>query len=116
RKWNLSDAQLEACDYREKSVLDSVNESIPTQEQIIFLDEHFRSRPQIIDFSNREFYRGALKIMTQRPETVTAASLDPRLVAGRRESGGPNREEAQALIAEVVRVIESEKDLPRNLA
>ncbi len=115
-KWKMSDAELEACDYREKSVLDWVNESIPSQEQIVFLDEHFRSRPAIIDFSNREFYRGALKIMTQRPDTLAAPSLELRLVAGRRESGGPNREEAEALIAEVVRWIDSEKDLPRNLA
>jgi len=115
-KWKLSDGELEACDYREKSVLDWVNESIPSQEQIVFLDEHFRSRPAIIEFSNREFYRGALKIMTQRPDTLAAPSLELRLVAGRRESNGANRVEAEAVIAEVVRWIESEKNLPRNLA
>ena len=115
-KWSLNESESEACDYRGKSILDWVNESIPSQEQVVFLDEHFRSRPQIIAFSNREFYRGALKIMTQRPDTLAAPSLIFQRVKGRRESHGPNREEAEHVIAEVVRWIESEKDLPANLA
>jgi superfamily I DNA and/or RNA helicase len=112
----LNEAETETCDYRGKSILDWVNESIPSQEQVVFLDEHFRSRPQIIAFSNREFYRGALKIMTQRPDTLAAPSLKLLTVKGHRESNGPNREEADQVITEVVRWIESERDLPANLA
>jgi hypothetical protein len=115
-KWELSDADVETFDYREKSVLDWVNEAIPSQEQVVFLDEHFRSRPPIIAFSNREFYRGALKIMTQRPDTTATPSVEVRPIAGRREHGGPNREEADAVVAEVFRWVESEKDVPEKLA
>lgn len=115
-KWELSEAQAQACDYREKSILDWVNESIPSQEQVVFLDEHFRSRPQIIAFSNREFYEDALRIMTRRPDTMALPSVNLRCVCGRREPGGPNREEAEALVSEVARWIESEQEVPANLA
>ena len=37
------------------------------QEHFFLLDEHFRSEPAIIGFSNRKFYDGDLKIMTGRP-------------------------------------------------
>jgi hypothetical protein len=115
-KWGLSDAEMESFDYREKSILDWVNEAIPSQEQVIFLDEHFRSRPPIIAFSNREFYRGALKIMTQRPDTTAAPSVEVRTIIGKRENGGPNRIEADALITEIIRMVESQKKLPGKLA
>lgn len=115
-KWSLNEAEVEACDYRGKSILDWVNESIPSQEQVVFLDEHFRSRPQIIAFSNREFYRGALKIMTQRPDALASPSVNFRGIKGRREPNGPNHKEAEQVIAEVVHWIESEKDVPENLA
>jgi superfamily I DNA and/or RNA helicase len=115
-KWGLREAEAEAWDYRAKSLLDRVNESILSQQQVVFLDEHFRSRPPIIAFSNREFYGEALKIMTRRPDTLAAPALELRGVNGRRDSAGPNRDEAEQVVAEVVRWVESEKNLPSNAA
>lgn len=74
-QWGLNAAELEMYDYREKSILDLMNDSIASQHQVAFLNEHFRSRPPIIAFSNRHFYQGNLKIMTSRPDTVRAPSL-----------------------------------------
>ena len=37
---------------------------IVDQQRIGFLNEHFRSRPEIIEFSNRHFYGGNLNVMT----------------------------------------------------
>ena len=45
-------------DYRNTSILDLVNDRITNQEQVCFLNEHFRSQPQIIAFSNKAFLQG----------------------------------------------------------
>jgi hypothetical protein len=71
--------------------------------------------PQIIRFSNREFYRDSLKIMTTRPDTVARRSVFLHSVSGTRESGGPNRNEAKALVDEVRKWIDSEAPLDRDM-
>lgn len=74
-----------------------------------FLNEHFRCEPPIITWSNDNFYAGRLRILTPiRPRRfvpvaevhlVTGADDDPELRI--------NRIEAQAVIAEVKRLITS---------
>ncbi|MEM1068531.1 MAG: AAA domain-containing protein, partial [Planctomycetota bacterium] len=51
-----------------RSLFDVASDSVETRN-FFFLNEHFRSHPQIIDFSNRQFYDGSLSIMTERPST-----------------------------------------------
>jgi hypothetical protein len=110
-EFGLDDGQQGAYAYRDKSVLDLVNESIGSQKSVMFLDEHFRSLPQIIAFSNREFYADALRIMTRRPETVGMKAIELRRVDGSRNEQGVNRAEADALLEEVVQRIELEAEL-----
>lgn len=73
----------------------------------MFLDEHFRSTPEIIGFSNQHIYGGTLKVMRERPSLREPAStqadsaepaLDLRRVDGRREDSGANPAEAEALV------------------
>lgn len=110
-EFGLDDAQQGAYAYRDKSVLDLVNESIGSQKSVMFLDEHFRSLPQIIAFSNREFYADALRIMTRRPETTALRAIELRRVQGSRNEQGVNRAEADALVEEVLRRIKREAGL-----
>ncbi|MCL4854541.1 MAG: ATP-binding protein, partial [Bryobacteraceae bacterium] len=110
-EFGLDDAQQGAFAYRDKSVLDLVNESIGSQKSVMFLDEHFRSLPQIIAFSNREFYADALRIMTRRPETTALRAIELRRVQGSRNEQGVNRAEADALVEEVTRRIGREAGL-----
>jgi hypothetical protein len=110
----LSEAEIEALDYREKSLLDLVDDSLSSSERTIFLDEHFRSMPAIIAFSNREFYSGRLRVMTARPSTLRLRSVALRRVEGIRDAQGRNHAEAEALAAELVAVVEREKSLPRG--
>lgn len=42
----------------------------------ILLDEHFRCLPPIIDFSNKEFYGGGLRIMTRNDDSVKVLELN----------------------------------------
>lgn len=110
-EFRLDDGQQGAYAYRDKSVLDLVNESIGSQKSVMFLDEHFRSLPQIIAFSNREFYADALRIMTRRPETTKMKAIELWRVQGSRNEQGVNRTEADALVEEVVRRIERDAGL-----
>jgi hypothetical protein len=105
---------LEALDYREKSLLDLVDDSLSSSERAIFLDEHFRSMPSIIAFSNREFYGGRLRVMTARPSTLRLRSVALRRVEGARDESGRNQTEAEALANEVQSLVERENDLPRG--
>ena len=50
------------------SALDVVASKVPAQ----LLDEHFRSVPHLIEFSNRRFYGGALKTTTRHPSNDAA--------------------------------------------
>jgi hypothetical protein len=52
----FSESESETLNYREKSILDFALEQVETQEAVTFLDEHFRSHPQIIGFSNEQFF------------------------------------------------------------
>jgi hypothetical protein len=98
--------------YREKSVLDLVGDAVSSQRHVLFLNEHFRSMPQIIAFSNREFYSDALRVMTKRPETAALRCVGLELVPGGRKEGGTNPGEAEALVRAVVAAVAEEEPLP----
>jgi superfamily I DNA/RNA helicase len=111
----LDPAQQDLFSYREKSILDLLSDKISTQEQVLFLDEHYRSMPRIIEFSNGEFYAGALKVMTQRPETVDLQCVRLCHVPDGHKVRGTNDPEAQALVDEVVQRVEAEAGLPEEV-
>ena len=102
-------------DYRDKSLLDLVDDALGSQEQVAFLNEHFRSMPQIIEFSNKEFYAGALQVMTARPETVRERAVEIRNLSGHRANNGVNTVEADALIEELMERIDSQRSIDASL-
>ena len=54
----------EILNYRTHSFLDYLLDKITSQSSIHFLDEHYRSTPSIIKYSNLRFYDGNLKVMS----------------------------------------------------
>ena len=68
---------------------------------VTVLDEHFRSVPHIIAFSDRTFYGGKLRYMTQHPSTETRDAIRVLHVPGIRDETGINRAEIAAVIEEV---------------
>lgn len=108
-KYNLIEMNLA---YRDKSILDQVNEAIGSQDNVIFLDEHFRSMPDIINFSNNQFYSGQLKIMTDRLIEKEYDSLVVKVIEkGERNSKGENYLEAKEVINSVKNIIQQEEAL-----
>lgn len=70
---------------------------------VTWLDEHFRSVPHIIAFSDRAFYGGNLRLMTQHPGTEARDAIHTVTITGQRDDSGVNRAEIAAVLGEVAR-------------
>ncbi len=88
-------------DVRRSSLFDAAAGASPVTE----LTEHFRSVPHIILFSDRRFYGGALRLMTQHPSTETRDAIRVTHVQGSRDDRGVNDAEVAAAVGEVERAI-----------
>lgn len=113
-RYNIDPGQSHRYDYRGNSILDLVSDTLSSQSQVIFLDEHYRSLPPIIEFSNARFYGGSLRIMTDNPVSSFRDSLTHCPGEGQRNSLGVNEKEAQRLISDCLAEIESEKALAQE--
>jgi len=82
--------------FRRMSLIDVVADRAST---IHFLSEHFRSRPELIAFSNRRFYDGRLRLMREVDQREKAASAEVVIVSGVRDPSGVNRAELEAAAA-----------------
>jgi superfamily I DNA and/or RNA helicase len=101
----LDSEEYEQYSYRRNSILDLVSNSIDTQSAVVMLDEHYRSKPDLIAFSNQRFYDGRLKVMQHRPNEYMKGNIIVRRLAGLRDSRGVNRQEGQAVIDHVKSMI-----------
>jgi len=102
-------------DYRKDSILDLVNQSIGSQEQVIFLDEHYRSLPDIIAFSNNAFYENKLTIMTAAPTTLMEKNIFLKVFDGTRDEKGCNKKEAELILAELKEHIHTAASLDKKM-
>ncbi|MDA1049812.1 MAG: ATP-binding protein [Planctomycetota bacterium] len=107
----LNESRRQQFHYRDKSILDLLNESITSQDHVHFLNEHFRSLPQIIRFSNEQFYGNSLSVMRLSPETEAARCVVPIFVPDGRKSGGANEVEATAVVEALVQLVDSQAAL-----
>ncbi len=85
-----------------------VAENLVPQANYFMLDEHFRSDPHIIGFSNKMFYKEQIRIMTHKPkmglaEQETAIQLD--YVKGKRTEGAANPLEIEAIFKHTKQLI-----------
>ncbi|MCE2571306.1 DEAD/DEAH box helicase [Motilimonas eburnea] len=96
-RYDLSN-QTGEFDYRNVSVLDLANRHIKQQQAIVVLDEHFRSKSALIDFSNRKFYHQQLKVMRHKPGNNTDYPLSIVPCQGQYKNG-KNQQEALDVMA-----------------
>lgn len=108
---DLENYPVEKLNYRKNSILDLVSDSIQDQQQVVFLDEHYRSLPAIIRFSNAQFYSNNLRIMTARPDRPENEGLEMISCKGQRNDKGYNEKEAGMLIAHIERLIDEQVNL-----
>lgn len=112
RRHGLDSQALERYDYRRRSLLDLVADALPSSDAIARLDEHFRSAPAIIEFSNQQFYGGGLAVMTRRPSSLAQPSLQVRRVSGARTEDGVNLVEIEEVIEVLARLSVAEAPHP----
>ena len=102
RKYQLPESEFSVSyDYRRLSILDMVNHRLPEHSQVVFLNEHYRSNPDIIHFSNQEFYGNSLTVMTDHPERRGVVSTHFVQTNGVRDEKGVNDIEARNLIGKM---------------
>lgn len=101
--------------YRDKSLLDIISENIKTQEQIVFLNEHYRSLPSLIAFSNKEFYSNNLRIMTETPVNKAKNNISIHQLNGVRHEKGHNEIEASFILERINNYIDSERNVNDKL-
>ncbi len=114
-KLKLPDQYLSYLDYKNHSILDIVAENSISNEQFVFLNEHFRSLPSIIDFSNRNIYQSKLKIMTARPYMPPNKGIVLKKTNGVRQKQGYNDQEAQEVLAILQDIFERERNLSQEI-
>lgn len=101
-------------DYRNESLIDWTNEIIKSQAQVVFLDEHYRSQPGIIHFSNVKFYENRMKIMRSSPSGERQPSVEVVTVSGQRDAKGYNKVEAEKLLEKLQTLVDNEYDLRKS--
>lgn len=102
--------------YRKKSLLDFTLESTEKGNQIVLLDEHYRSLPDIIRFSNTTFYGEALRVMTQTPVNTHKQAVFLHRTVGIQEENGVNNEEINLIITHVKNIVIKEKEIHKSKA
>jgi len=99
-KHNLTPSSDGVVSYRDNSILDQTLNALNSHQQLAFLDEHFRSKPELIHFSNKSFYQNKLKVMQHRPCT-SSGHLHLKRVNGTRDKTGINHLEATQVIESI---------------
>ncbi|MFT5305653.1 MAG: hypothetical protein ACI89M_001165 [Chitinophagales bacterium] len=102
-------------DYRNTSFLDKFSSHLKSQNQVTFLDEHYRSLPDIIKFSNEHFYDNSLRIMTDTPQNKLSNSQDIVCVNGIRSDKGTNEKEAHYILSKCTELILQQSDMHEDV-
>jgi len=96
-KFKVNDFSNKLLDYRNSSIIDVVMDTLKSQTQVHYLDEHYRSMPDIIGFSNEEFYNSSLNIMTYKSDSQLNGKVSIVNVNGVRDAKGINTLEIEAI-------------------
>ncbi|WP_062269347.1 DEAD/DEAH box helicase [Endozoicomonas arenosclerae] len=97
--------------FRDQSIMDFVSNAISSQSAVTLLDEHYRSKPELIAFSNAEFYSNKLKVMQARPGVNNTCALQFIRVMGKRTPAGRNNVEKEAVLTHLRRHCEEHCEL-----
>jgi len=109
RQHQLDKSSLEIS-YRDHSMIDLAQRHIHNQGDIVMLNEHYRSAPDIIRFSNQHFYQNQLRLMTEKPAIEAKKHIDVIPIANGQRIDGINIVEADAIIEKIHQlIIEQEK-------
>lgn len=111
KKHQLDEETLEQFHYQKVSLIDRCIDQTLGTKSFTLLNEHFRSRPSLIHFSNEHFYHGELRLMRETDilteKQRNGQPLQIKSVRGTRNEHGVNEEE-------IIRAIHLCKSIPTN--
>ena len=107
---------VDVMNYRETSFLDYAMERLPSQNNIHFLDEHYRSVPSIIRYSNQKFYFDKLKVMSDLQIHNKSSAVHWIFCDGEKLKDGRNLKEADNILEDVQKVIDEELHVASGVA
>lgn len=96
--------------FRTNSMFDLANYYSPNP---VLLDEHFRSLPPIINFSNEEFYGGRIRIMNRNTDVKDTMELHVVKDAKVDLDTTRNMAETEAVVKRLIEIINEEKELAK---
>jgi superfamily I DNA and/or RNA helicase len=102
--------------YRTDSAIDWTNKLLKSQDQVTFLNDHYRSKPAIIRFSNEKFYDGKLTILRSHPIKDGERSVIINEVMGVRNEKGINVKEAESIIDQMKSFISRYEKVDNKMA
>ena len=102
-------------DYRNTSILDLTTQKIKHSCQQAFLNEHYRSVPSIISFSNQRFYDGKITLMTDHPNTPVGEHLKIIRSSGTRNAQGVNSKEISDIMDHISKILKAAKTSPPSI-
>ena len=109
------DAEDERIRYRDASLVDVTNISIDSMDDVVMLDEHYRSLPEIIHFSNQRFYRGDLRVMTEKPVRSVKSAISVEVLEQGKYEKGINKSETTEILSRLRLLIKQQQHLPGEL-
>lgn len=110
-KLNYPDLEDVDINYRDHSLIDLALANIINQSSIVMLNEHYRSVPDIIRFSNEYFYDGKLRLMTDKPAIESRKSIEIVFTEQGKRIDGVNEQEAAAVINKIRELITEQLDI-----
>ncbi len=93
--------------YNKTSILDLAQIRTQSADQVHMLDEHYRSQPEIIQFSNSTYYDDNLKIMTRGFSLPQFPPLKAIPIEGHQDDRGVNKLECELLLKKTRQLINS---------
>lgn len=95
--------------YRDNSLLDFANHALESQASVAFLNEHYRSKPEIIAFSNERFYANRLVVMRTHPAPQTSTAVKFLKIDGHRSASGTNSDEKNVIMELLIHHVDQYK-------
>ena len=111
----VSKLEQEVYNYRDVSLMDYASVAAESYSQVGFLNEHFRSCPRIIAFSNKHFYQNKLLVMREWPWLNLHAALKGVRCKGTRNQVGVNEQEVVSLLGVLRKVFDRSNESPERV-
>ncbi len=116
KNYNLKNQPQFKLNYRSNSILDICIAGSEHADQFVQLKEHYRSYPEMIQFSNEQFYNNSLRAFQLPRKSSPTISLIEKRLKGEKGRNGVNKKEAYEVFVLVKSLILKQRGLKKEIA